>query len=940
LKFNEIINPAQKLMDKLPFKMKMIVSFSVLFILLIAPAFIIHKEKYKEHKIYSMQLSSIKYISGIQNTIKDVQIHRGLVNAYINGNSSYKNKILKIESDIRKDILDLVKINKKDRLLNHNKNFVDAFGIIHTLKLKNISKTDSADELFDEHSKVIKLLIKSIQDIANQKQLSSSSDFRVNFIATLIDNKLLNLQENVAKIRGIVAGCFTRHSITKTQKAKILKLYTIVKSLQRSILDNEVISPLDEYMMLQKETIVSTKKVDSLLSIIDKNILTNEDLNYDAQSFFTEATKVLSQQDKLYELFINSYKNNVMKIDNDMAYNFAIWFGIMTTILMLALYLSAGFYNSVVNSLYKLKKASKLIANGKTNIHIKSDTNDEIGEALTAFNDMSKILNQNITFLDGYKTAIDETSIVSKTDPKGVITYVNKKFCEVSGYSKKDIIGRSQNIVRHPDMPKETFKELWDTIVSKKVWHGVVKNLAKNGKTYIVDTSIIPILDQNGEVVEFIGVSHDITELEKSKEEIKKQQVDMLTGVSNQNQLIKDLNFAKHPTLIYLNIDDFASLNDFYGNTMGNNVLIFIANILKESKKELKAKLYKLYSDEFILYIDDKNLEEAEALKIAKSLAKFIESESVNCDDTSCVSITLSGGISSFHTTDNFQNLSTYANIARRVAKKENKKFMIFNKDMNQESDYEENIKWINKIKEAIEDDRLIPFYQPIIDNKSGAITKYETLIRLIEKDGKVISPFFFLDIAKKAKLYTKITKIVIDKSFETFKNLTHYEFSLNLTVEDVYDEEISAYILDRLSKFPNPKQVIFELTESESIQDYDRVNEFFSKIKSYGSRLAIDDFGSGYANFEHIIALKADFIKIDGSLIKNITTDKNSQIVTEAIIAFSKKLGSKTVVEYVHNKEVYNKVKELNADFSQGFYLGEPKAKPLSIQDLTKELA
>jgi len=354
LKLTRLISPAQKLMNRLPFKMKMIVSFSALFILLIAPAYMIHKEKYEEHKIYQTQLSSIKYISGIQHIIKNVQIHRGLVNAYINGNNSYKSKILAMESNIKKDILDLVEANKKDKLLNHNKNFVDAFGIIYTLNLKNISKVDTANHIFDEHSKVVRLLIRSIQDIANQKQLSSSSDLRVNFMATLLDDKLLNLQENVAKLRGIVSGCFTKQSVTKIQKAKILELYTIIKSLQNSILDNEVMAPLDEYMMLQKETIVSTKKIDSLLSIIDTNILTNEDLSYDAQSFFTEATKVLNQQDRLYKFFINSYKDNVMKIGDNMAYNFAMWFGVMVTILMIALYLSAGFYSSVINSLQKL----------------------------------------------------------------------------------------------------------------------------------------------------------------------------------------------------------------------------------------------------------------------------------------------------------------------------------------------------------------------------------------------------------------------------------------------------------------------------------------------------------------------------------------------------------------------------------------------------------
>jgi EAL domain-containing protein (putative c-di-GMP-specific phosphodiesterase class I) len=258
--------------------------------------------------------------------------------------------------------------------------------------------------------------------------------------------------------------------------------------------------------------------------------------------------------------------------------------------------------------------------------------------------------------------------------------------------------------------------------------------------------------------------------------------------------------------------------------------------------------------------------------------------------------------------------------------------------DMNKDSDYQNNIEWINKIKEAITGDRLTTYFQPIIDNKTGAITKYESLVRLIDKEGKVISPFFFLDIAKKAKLYTKITKIVIDKTFATFENLQQYDFSINITVEDINDEEISSYIFKKLKNYPNSNRVIFEITESEEIKDYAFVNNFIKTVKSYGAKIAIDDFGAGYANFEHIINLKADFIKIDGSLIKNINTDKNSRIITEAIIAFSKKLGSKTVVEFVHNEEVYKKVKELGADFSQGFHLGEPSPKIVSIKELVSK--
>jgi len=118
---------------------------------------------------------------------------------------------------------------------------------------------------------------------------------------------------------------------------------------------------------------------------------------------------------------------------------------------------------------------------------------------------------------------------------------------------------------------------------------------------------------------------------------------------------------------------------------------------------------------------------------------------------------------------------------------------------------------------------------------------------------------------------------------------------------------------------------VVFEITESQEISDYKLINKFIQYVKEYNVKIAIDDFGSGYANFEHILNMDADYIKIDGTLIKNIDTDRNSYIITEAIINFSKKLGRKTIAEFIHNKKIYNIVKRLGADYSQGFYLGVP---------------
>ena len=132
--------------------------------------------------------------------------------------------------------------------------------------------------------------------------------------------------------------------------------------------------------------------------------------------------------------------------------------------------------------------------------------------------------------------------------------------------------------------------------------------------------------------------------------------------------------------------------------------------------------------------------------------------------------------------------------------------------------------------------------------------------------------------------------------------------------------------IFDYLSQEDFKNRVVFEILESEGIKSYTEVSEFFKEIKKLGGRIAIDDFGSGYSNFEYILKLDVDFIKIDGSLIKNIDKDLYSQVIVETIINFAKKLGIRTVAEYVHSEEVYEMAKNLEIDYCQGYYLSPPK--------------
>ena len=170
-----------------------------------------------------------------------------------------------------------------------------------------------------------------------------------------------------------------------------------------------------------------------------------------------------------------------------------------------------------------------------------------------------------------------------------------------------------------------------------------------------------------------------------------------------------------------------------------------------------------------------------------------------------------------------------------------------------------------------------------------------------------MISPYFFLEISKKTKQYTYITKIMIEKTFEKFKDID-ISFSINITIEDILNDEIRTFIYTMLDNYKIGNRVIFEIVESESIEVFEQVHEFIKIIKSNGSRIAIDDFGTGYSNFEYLVKLEADYVKIDGSLIKNIDTNYTSFVVVKNIVQFSKDLGMKTIAEFVENEAILKK--------------------------------
>lgn len=392
---------------------------------------------------------------------------------------------------------------------------------------------------------------------------------------------------------------------------------------------------------------------------------------------------------------------------------------------------------------------------------------------------------------------------------------------------------------------------------------------------------------------------------------------DGLTGLENRRRLSEKLEERQNAFLMIINIDAFQEINDLYGDQAGDSILKEFATYLKELIPE-KDTLYRLHSDEFA-HLCARGMDLNEFKIFASYLSERISQKGFTIDGKSEVSLSATMGIS-YGT----ELMLVNADIALKLAKKSKKNFLIYDETMAMAKEYEKNFDWTKRLKKAIEEDRIVPLFQPIVDTKTQKIVKYEALMRMLDHQGCYIAPVHFLELAKKNKLYHQLTKIIIEKTFEKFKNLP-YLVSINISVEDILNKEIHSFIINKLKESTIGEKIVFEIVESEGIENFDQVLEFIESVKKYGAKISIDDFGTGYSNFEYLMKLKVDYIKIDGSMIKNIDSDQNSQMITKTIVNFAKNMNIHTVAEFVHSKNVFEKIKELNVDFSQGYYFGEP---------------
>ncbi len=352
-----------------------------------------------------------------------------------------------------------------------------------------------------------------------------------------------------------------------------------------------------------------------------------------------------------------------------------------------------------------------------------------------------------------------------------------------------------------------------------------------------------------------------------------------------------------------------------------NEVLSIVSNALKSMHLEDTIHLYALNYKNFILTAND-DLSKREFVKIIRFF--YEQFEHTTADSTPL------SGVSRFALVLQPDRMVERALNTFFFNRDKQDNFLISKDEFQNHDHINTHSNVVELLSKAVNEKQIVPFFQGIHNNKTNKIDKYESLMRIVDENGKIYSPNYFLSVAKEYKFYNKISKMMIEEVLLTFYNRSE-EFSINISLYDIQTADFRKWFLEELKVFPDPERIIIEFVETENFVEDHTYFSFINDVREVGCKIAVDDFGSGYASHARLISLKPDYIKIDGSIIKDITHKEENLIIFQSICFLAELIGASVVAEFVENAEIQSLLVKQNTAYSQGYYF----AKPLPIDNI-----
>jgi diguanylate cyclase (GGDEF)-like protein/PAS domain S-box-containing protein len=521
------------------------------------------------------------------------------------------------------------------------------------------------------------------------------------------------------------------------------------------------------------------------------------------------------------------------------------------------------------------------------------------------------------------------------TDRQGVIEYVNPCFTKITGYSAEEVLGQTTSVLKSGETHPETYKRLWDTLLSGKEWSGELHNVKKNGEMYWCLEVISPLKDEHGEITHFVAVTEDISERKQTEQTIRHLAFhDPLTGLPNRrlfNDRLHQAAALRHRkdnvlALMLLDLDRFKTVNDTLGHDVGDALLKAVAARLLGTTRQGDT-LARMGGDEFALIALDISQPEDMAHLAEKLLATLKEPFHLLGHE---LYVTTSIGITLYpNDAADADALIKNADIALYRAKDLGRNnFQFFTGDMNaamvQRLHLESAMRW------AIERDEFMLHYQPQVDVVSGRISGTEALLRWRHPELGMVSPARFIPVAEETGMIVQIGEWVLRTACAQAKSWQQaglpMRVAVNLSARQFRHGDLAETIDDILTEFDLPHDLLeVELTEGILMEDTMQTAAILDKLHKMGVQISIDDFGTGYSSLSYLKRLPIQVLKIDQSFVRDIHTDPDDRAIITAVIALAHSMNLKVVAEGVESQEQLAFLREYNCDIAQGYLFSRP---------------
>ncbi len=519
------------------------------------------------------------------------------------------------------------------------------------------------------------------------------------------------------------------------------------------------------------------------------------------------------------------------------------------------------------------------------------------------------------------------------TDIDGTILYVNEQVGKTSGYSKNEIIGQNPSIWQSGESTKETYKSLWDAILSGKPYYSVISNRRKNGEVFYLANTISPVNGEDGKIQYFVSTAKDITKNFELQEQLNNIiHYDSLTQLPNRTSFIKDIQEMVCPTsqsaILAISIKKINIVNNTYGFIYGDQIIKKVAD--KISKTLNKDYIFSRIESHVFAILVPRFENVSEIVSLINKIEQTVGNHMTLKGQELYIELSTGVGVSPTDATNGIGLLSKAQTALDKVHVDNNPHtYGFYSQEMDLEAQIQLQVE--NDVYRAYENDEFIPYFQPFIDIKTGEICGFEALMRRENSKGEIILPSQFIGILEQMGLIEKIELVFIEKVCEQIRKWMIdgekiVPVAINISPLHFKNKNLVKKIINIVNKANIPRELItIEIIESMFIEDHELAKSILKELKEAGFTIAIDDFGTGYSSLSYLKEFNADHLKIDISFIEEIVTNKGDRAIVKAIIAMAKALNLKTVAEGIETGQQLEIIDELGCDIGQGHYWGVP---------------